>query len=110
MHIRDQLCLLILLTNLLALMVLAVSTWYQSVQHMRQAKAQTLMVTANLKAVQIAQQISLIGASVQQISTRAPLQVCLSQFNSGNHSQAVLDGIEVSNRHSARLRFPADKN
>ncbi|KAJ9604331.1 Histidine kinase osmosensor [Cladophialophora chaetospira] len=93
MHIRDQLCLLILLTNGVALMVLAVATWYQSSDHLRDAKAQTLMITANLKADQIAQQISLFRTSVQQITTRQPLQGFLRAFNNGNHSQELFDGI-----------------
>jgi hypothetical protein len=95
MHIRDQLCLLILITNLLALMVLAVSTWYQSVHHLRHAKAETLVVTANLKADQVAQQISLFRSSVQQISTRQVLQSYMQDFNNGNHSQELYESIKV---------------
>jgi hypothetical protein len=95
MKIRDQLCLLILITNLLALMVLAVSTWYQTVHHLRSLKTETLTVTANLKADQVAQQISLFQSSVQQISTRSPLQTFLREFNNGNHSQELYDGIMV---------------
>jgi hypothetical protein len=102
MHIRDQLCLLILITNLLALMVLAVSTWYQSVHHLRQAKWQTLMVTANLKATQVAQEISLFRTSVQQISTRSIIQNLMQDFNNGNHSQELYDSIKVRSR-GARL-------
>ncbi|EXJ55949.1 hypothetical protein A1O7_08880 [Cladophialophora yegresii CBS 114405] len=95
-HIRDQLCLLILLTNLLALMVLAVSTWYQSVHYLKQAKAQTLVVTANLKADQVAQQISLFRSSVQQISTRQVLQDFMRDFNNGNHSEQLFDSIKTN--------------
>lgn len=76
-------------------MVLAVSTWYQSVHHLTQEKRQTLEVTANLKATQVAQQLSLYRTTVQQISTRQVLQSYLQDFNDGNHTEALYDSIKV---------------
>lgn len=95
-HIREQLCLLIALTNVVALTILTVSVWFQTVQYMRNARKETLTVTANLKATQIAQATSLFRDSVASISTRENLQSYVGQFNNGNHTDDIVSSIEVS--------------
>jgi sensor histidine kinase regulating citrate/malate metabolism len=95
-HIREQLCLLIALTNVVALTVLTVSVWFQTVQYMRNARKETLTVTANLKASQIAQATSLFRDSVRSISTRENLQSYVGQFNHGNHTDEIISSMEVS--------------
>ncbi|KIW33413.1 uncharacterized protein PV07_00265 [Cladophialophora immunda] len=94
LHIREQLCLVIGLTSLLSLTILAVSIWFQTVHHLNNAKWETLMVTANLKATQVAQDISLMGTSVQSIATRPIIQNLLRDFNNGNHTQDLYDAIQ----------------
>ncbi|KIW90981.1 uncharacterized protein Z519_08764 [Cladophialophora bantiana CBS 173.52] len=94
LHIREQLCLVIGMTSLLSLTILAVSIWVQTVHHLNSAKWETLMVTANLKATQVAQDISLMGTSVQSIATRDILQDLLRDFNNGNHTQDLYDAIQ----------------
>jgi len=95
-HIREQLCLLIALTNVVALTILTVSVWFQTVQYMKDARRETLTVTANLKASQIAQATSLFRDSVRSISTRENLQAYVGQFNQGNHSAELTSLMEVS--------------
>ncbi|KIY04087.1 uncharacterized protein Z520_00779 [Fonsecaea multimorphosa CBS 102226] len=94
LRIREQLCLVIGLTSLLSLTVLTVSIWTQTVHHMNSVKWETLMVTANLKATQVAQDITLMGTSVQSIATRDVLQDLLRDFNNGNHTQDLYDAIQ----------------
>ncbi|OAP62757.1 hypothetical protein AYL99_01984 [Fonsecaea erecta] len=94
LHIREQLCLVIGITSLLSLAILAVSIWVQTVNYMNDAKWETLMVTANLKATQVAQDISLMGTSVQSIATRNILQDLLRDFNNGNQTQALYNAIQ----------------
>lgn len=95
-RIREQLCLLIAITSLLALMVLALSTWFQSRHYLRQSQEQTLQVTANLKADQVAQNLRLFQDSVQFITTRDVLQAYVRSYNNGNTSQELRDALAVS--------------
>ena len=95
-RIREQLCLLITRTTLLALVILAVSTWVQTSQFMRSARSETLRVTANLKDTQIAQDIDLLRSSVQSVSTRDDIQYSVRDFNNGNRSEELFKSMEVS--------------
>lgn len=95
-HIREQLCLLILITSLLALMVLAVSTWVQSHHYLQQAREQLLQVTANLKCDQVGQILSLSEESVQSFTNKAAVQSYVSQYDNGNTSQELRDALATS--------------
>lgn len=53
------------------------------------------MLTANLKGASIAQDLSLYQDLVQSVSTRTLVQEHLKEFNSGNHSQTLLDLTSV---------------
>lgn len=94
-RIREQLCLLITVTTLLALTVLAVSTWVQTAHFMRRVRSETLKVTANLKASQLAEDLTMLKDLVQSISTRDTLQLYLHEFNDGNRSDQVFESIQV---------------
>lgn len=96
MRIREQLCLLIAITALLALAVLSVAVWIQSRHYMIQTRAMTLQVTANLKADQLAQDIALFSDAVVSITTRDKLQAFMQEFNSGNSSTALTNDFTVS--------------
>jgi osomolarity two-component system, sensor histidine kinase SLN1 len=96
-HIREQLCILILITNLVALGVLAVSTWFQTVHYLNGDKLDNLRLTANLKAEQVAQDIALLSTSVQSIATREELQSLLGEYNNGNDSSSLVTDLEVGN-------------
>ncbi|OAL33499.1 hypothetical protein AYO20_07185 [Fonsecaea nubica] len=94
LRIREQLCLIIGLTSLLSLTILTVSIWVQIVDRLNNAKWETLSVTANLKATQVAQDISLLGTSVQSIATRNILQSLLRDYNNGNDTQDLYDAMQ----------------
>ena len=63
------------------------------------------MITANLKATQVVQEISSYIQSAQQISTRSILQYYLRDFNNGNQTQELYDAINVGNGRSDLLRW-----
>lgn len=65
---------------------------------MKDARRETLSVTANLKAAQISQAISLSRDSVRSISTRENLQLFVTEYNDGNHTDELSRSIEVSSR------------
>lgn len=94
-RIREQLCLLITVTTLVALTILAVSTWVQTARFMRRVRSETLSVTANLKATQLAEDLVMLNDLVQSISTRDTLQDYVHQYTRGNHSDQVLHSIQV---------------
>lgn len=94
-RIREQLCLLITVTTLVALTILAVSTWVQTARFMRRVRSETLSVTANLKATQLAEDLVMLNDLVQSISTRDTLQDYVHQYNRGNHSDSILHSIQV---------------
>lgn len=106
-HIREQLCLFIALTNVVALTILTVSVWFQTVQYMKDARKETLTVTANLKATQIAQATSLFRDSVRSISTRENLQSYLGEFNHGNKSDELIRMMEVSSSDTGLMKTRA---
>ena len=95
-HIREQLCLIFAVTTLLALTVLAVSTFLQSRHYLQESREQTLQVTANLKADQIAQDLRLFQEAVQTVTTRDNLQAFVKVYDNGNTSQALRDALAVS--------------
>lgn len=95
-RIREQLSFCIALTNVLALTILTVAVWFQTVRYMKDAREETLSVTANLKAAQISQAISLSRDSVRSISTRENLQLFVTEFNNGNRTDELSRSIEVS--------------
>ena len=95
-RIREQLCLLIALTALLSLMVLSVSVWVQSHHYIMQTRAQTLEVTASLKADQLAQDIALFHDSVVSMTTREKLQAFVKDYNDGNTTESLSDDLAVS--------------
>jgi hypothetical protein len=95
-RIREQLCLLILLVSILALVVLGVSTGVQSHRYIKGSRADTLQVTANLKADQLAQDIALFRDAVQSLTTRDLLQGYLRQFHAGNTTQELRSNLAVS--------------
>ena len=95
-RIREQLCLLITITSLLALCVLAVTTWYESHHFITQTRASTLAITANLKAAQVSEAINLYRDIVQAVSTRNAVQSALGQYNSGNVSSDILQDLQVN--------------
>lgn len=95
-RIREQLCLLIAITALLALMVLSVSVWVQSHHYISQTRAQTLQVTANLKANQIGQYLTILSDSVGSLATRDKLQELMEEYNSGNTTVALRTDLSVS--------------
>lgn len=105
-RIREQLCLLIAVIAMMALLVLAVSVWIQSRHFMLLTRAQTLQVTASLKADQLAQDLSLFSDSVVSITTRDKLQGFLKDFNSGNTTNELRDDLAVSVLQEVRLEFP----
>jgi hypothetical protein len=95
-RIREQLCLLILLVSILALTVLGVSMGVQSHRYIKGARADTLQITANLKADQLAQDIALFRDAVQSLTTRDLLQGYLRQFHAGNTTQELRSDLAVS--------------
>jgi heme exporter protein D len=95
-RIREQLCLLIAITSLLALMVLAVSTWVQSRHYLKESRQQTLQVTANLKADQLGQDLRLFQEAVQSITTRDSLQGYVRGYDNGNTTDELRDALAVS--------------
>ncbi|KIV88560.1 hypothetical protein PV10_08231 [Exophiala mesophila] len=99
-RIREQLCLLITVTTLLALTVLAVSTWVQTARFMRRVRSETLCVTASLKATQLAEELDMLKDLVQSVSTRDTLQEYVHQYSKGNHSEQVLKSIQVDLEHA----------
>ena len=58
-------------------------------------RSQTLAVTADLRATQIAQVLSLYRDLAQAVSTRSGVQDKLKAFNEGNDTQALLTDLEV---------------
>lgn len=95
-RIREQICLLIAITALLALMVLSVSVWVQSHHYISQTRAQTLQVTANMKANQIGQYLTILSDSVGSLATRDRLQELMEEYNSGNATSALRSDLAVS--------------
>lgn len=95
LHIREQLCLLIAFTTLSSLAILAASVWIQTHHFMQEARADTLSITANLKATQIAQAISLFRDAVRSISTRENLQSYVRAYNDGNQSEEITESMQV---------------
>lgn len=95
-RIREQLCLLIALTAILALMVLSISVWVQSHHYITRTRAQTLEVTASLKADQLAQDLDLFHDAVVSMTTRENLQTFIKAYNDGNSTDALRDGMAVS--------------
>ena len=63
---------------------------------MLKTRAQTLQVTANMKANQIAQYISLFSDSVVSIGTRDKLQEFMQEYNSGNTTVTLRSDLSVS--------------
>lgn len=95
-RIREQICLLIAITALLALMVLSVSVWVQSHHYISQTRAQTLQVTANMKANQIGQYLTILSDSVGSLATRDKLQQLMEEYNDGNATGALRSDLAVS--------------
>lgn len=95
LRIREQLCLLISFACILAIVVLAVSTWFQSRHYLRQSREQILGTVANVKAAQISQNVALINDAVQSVSTRDNLQRSISDYNNGNNSEELIEDMEV---------------
>ena len=95
-HIREQLCLLITITTFASLAILTGSVWSQVHHFMKEAREETLTVTANLKSTQISQALSLFHDSVTSITTRDLLQTYVQDYNNGNNSEENIAGIEVS--------------
>lgn len=95
-RIREQLCLLIALTSLLALMVLSVTTWEESHRFITQTRSGTLAVIANLKADQLAQDLFFCQDLVQAVSTRTTVQSLLVEYNNGNDSEILLNALTVT--------------
>ncbi|ETN41293.1 uncharacterized protein HMPREF1541_03228 [Cyphellophora europaea CBS 101466] len=112
-RIREQLCLVIAIFSLLALTILAVTTWTQSRRYMLDSRANMLQVTANLKADALAQEIALFSDSVVSISTRDKLQTYMQEYNRGNMSEELrVDlavGLEDANLEHA-IAGGADKS
>jgi capsular polysaccharide biosynthesis protein len=95
-RIREQLCLIIAVTALLSLMVLSVAVYVQSHRYMTHTRAQTLEVTASLKADQLAQDLALFNDAVITMTTRENLQAFIKAYNSGNTSNELRNGVAVS--------------
>jgi osomolarity two-component system, sensor histidine kinase SLN1 len=98
--IREQLCLLIAITSGLALMVLAVTTWTQAHEFITEVSAETLAITAGVKANSMATDISFYEDLVQAVSTRSAIQEDLGQYNNGNRSGALLDKLGTEIRYA----------
>ncbi|KPI40547.1 Two-component system protein B [Cyphellophora attinorum] len=99
-RIREQLCFLIAITSLLALMVLAVSTWVQSRHYLMESRQQTLQVTANLKADQLSQDLRLFQEAVQSITTRDVLQGYVRGYDNGNTTDELRNALATNMDHA----------
>jgi osomolarity two-component system, sensor histidine kinase SLN1 len=98
--IREQLCLLIAITSGLALMVLAVTTWTQAHEFITEVSAETLAITAGVKANSLATDIFFYQDLVQAVSTRSAIQEDLGQYNNGNDSEALLNQLETEIKYA----------
>lgn len=96
LRIREQLCLLISFACILAIVVLAVSTWYQSRHYLEDSRKDLLGTIANVKASQISQNVGLMNDAVQSVSTRDMLQASVHDYNNGNDSDSIIEVVEVS--------------
>ncbi|RMZ79352.1 hypothetical protein DV737_g3449, partial [Chaetothyriales sp. CBS 132003] len=82
-RIREQLCILVAVTSLLALMVLSLSIWI----------SKTLSVSANLKATQVSQLLQLYKGLSLSVATRSALQKALGEYGDGN--QTIASELEL---------------
>ncbi|TAQ88057.1 hypothetical protein B7494_g3606 [Chlorociboria aeruginascens] len=82
--IREQLALLVLITALVPLAVLAIATWFNNYNFVRDIKSEGLSLTASLKAAEVAADLLLIQATCSTILTRVLVQEALKTFYQGN--------------------------
>jgi hypothetical protein len=99
-QIREQLCMLVVSTRLLAFMVLAASTWIQSYHFITQVRSSALAVTVGLKATQMPADLSLYRDLAQEVSTRNTVQTGFGQYNNGNRSELLLRSLKHNLTHA----------
>ncbi|KAH8695230.1 putative sensor histidine kinase/response regulator TcsB/Sln1 [Talaromyces proteolyticus] len=81
-----QLALLVLITSLVGLAVISIATWKNNYHFVTSIKSQGLVLTASLKAGQIASDLQLIESTCATVSTRVLIQNSLRRFYQGNTS------------------------
>lgn len=84
--IREQLAGFLLITSLIPLAVLAIATWINNHNFVTEITANSLSLTASLKATQIASDLLLIQATCSTIVTRILIQDALRSFYRGDVS------------------------
>ncbi|RMD44561.1 hypothetical protein DV735_g594, partial [Chaetothyriales sp. CBS 134920] len=94
-RIREQLCILVAVTSLLALMVLSLSTWLESYHFVTQIRSKTLTISANLKATQVSQILQLYKDLSLSIATRNAFQRALDEYTDGNLTSAAQIELEL---------------
>ncbi|QKX57174.1 uncharacterized protein TRUGW13939_04282 [Talaromyces rugulosus] len=83
-----QLGLLVLVTSLVGLAVISIATWENNYRFVTGVKSQGLVLTASLKAGQIASDLQLIQATCTTVATRLLIQNALKRFYGGNNTDA----------------------
>ncbi|RMZ77011.1 hypothetical protein DV738_g4613, partial [Chaetothyriales sp. CBS 135597] len=97
-RIREQLCILVAVTSLLALMVLSLSTVSAPrVDHERPwlTVSKTLTISASLKATQVSQILQLYKDLSLSIATRNAFQKALDEYTNGNSTGATQLQLEL---------------
>ncbi|KAI5843914.1 hypothetical protein DFP73DRAFT_478292 [Morchella snyderi] len=85
-RIREQLSMLVAVTALVAVGVLAIVTWVHNYRLVLDVRSSRFSLTASLKAIQVAQSLTLLHNTVYAISTRAILQSALRRYQQGNNT------------------------
>lgn len=87
--IREQLAGLFLLASLIGLGVISIATWIANHQFVLGVVRQRLMLTASLKAAELASNLNLMQTTADIISTRIVIQAALKAYNyDGDNSAA----------------------
>ena len=82
--IREQLGFVVLFVALVPLAVLAIAVWITSHSFITNVTSESLILTASLKASQIASDLTLIQSTCATIVTRILIQEALKSFYKGN--------------------------
>ncbi|KIN05502.1 hypothetical protein OIDMADRAFT_113786 [Oidiodendron maius Zn] len=82
--IREQLAAVVLVTALVPLAVLAIATWVNSQKFVSQVTANSLSLTASLKAAQVTSDLLLIQSTSATLTSRVILQNSIKSFYQQN--------------------------
>ncbi|KAI9891982.1 MAG: Histidine kinase [Vezdaea aestivalis] len=86
--IREQLGLLVLVTSLMALAVVAITTWVNNYNFVVGIRSSSLALTASLKAAQLSSNLLVMQSLVVSISTRVLIGNALLRYTQGNNTDA----------------------